>query len=117
MPAYNFKKQFATAVERGYKNHTIRPRRKRPTVPGDVLFLYAGMRTSNCRLLKLTTCTDVIPVQVVKGRVILGGKELAFREIRELAYHDGFTSAAEFFEFFEKTYPDGMAEMELVKWA
>jgi hypothetical protein len=39
MPAYNFKSEFARAVELGTKRQTIRRRRKRPTKVG-----YNGLR-------------------------------------------------------------------------
>lgn len=37
MPAYNFKAQFAEAVESGRKQQTLRKPRKRPTRVGDKL--------------------------------------------------------------------------------
>jgi hypothetical protein len=54
MPAYNFQKQFAPAVERGEKLCTIR--RKAPKV-GDKAYLYTGMRTKACRPLGVGVAT------------------------------------------------------------
>lgn len=116
MPAYNFKQRFAPDVKSGKKLQTIRPRRNRPTVPGDKLVLYTGMRTQKCELLRITTCTEVLPV-VIEGRTVsVGGNLLTIGEIVELAQSDGFERAADFFEFFEHTYPSGTANMELIKW-
>ena len=44
MPAYNFQDRFADVVELGRKPHTIRPRRKHPTGPGQTLYLYHRQR-------------------------------------------------------------------------
>lgn len=117
MPAYNFKTIFAPAVESGAKPHTIRPQRKRPTVPGDMLYLYTGMRTKFCRLLKKTVCTAVIPIEIKRNSVRLDGRELSLSEVEALARADGFPDAQTFFAFFATTYPAGMFNLELIKWS
>ncbi|MCP4697978.1 MAG: ASCH domain-containing protein, partial [Gammaproteobacteria bacterium] len=59
MPAYNFKQCFAYDVLTGLKSMTIRPHRKRATKPGDTLYLYAGMRSPSCQLLRKEECLRV----------------------------------------------------------
>lgn len=108
MPAYNFQTQFAPAVEAGIKRSTIRPRRKDGRQPkvGDTLYLYTGMRTKACRLLRKETCTAALPVEIrcVRGTVRLDGRLLTEAEVAQLATIDGFASAKAFFAFFRETY-------------
>lgn len=52
MAAYNFQKRFATLIESGDKNHTIRRiGKRRHASPGEAIQLYTGMRTKFCRKL------------------------------------------------------------------
>lgn len=68
MPAYNFQPRFAPFVGSGEKPCTIRLPRKRPTVPGDRLYLYTGQRTKACRLLRVETCLAVVLLYIFLGR-------------------------------------------------
>ncbi|MBX3736702.1 MAG: ASCH domain-containing protein [Candidatus Didemnitutus sp.] len=119
MPAYNFKGQFADAVESGRKPHTIRPRRKRPTRVGDTLYLYTGMRTKKCRLLRTATCRKVTPIAIYtsgcSGLVKLNGREMPHRELHRLAIADGFFGIPEFLDFFADNYGPNF-EGELIEW-
>ena len=67
MPALNFQKQFAEAVESGKKRQTIRKYREDGRDPkvGDTLYLYTGMRTKQCRKLGEVECTDVQCIEVL----------------------------------------------------
>jgi len=121
MPAYNFKAQFALLVESGVKPHTVRPKRKHPTKVGDTLYLYTGMRTKACRLLKTAICTRIRPIKVefYPRRVTLDGKVLSRTEATELALRDGFDapeSDYRMFWFFWTTYGD-VFEGELIEWS
>lgn len=108
MPAYNFKKQFADLVESGKKRQTIRKLRKRPTVAGDKLFLYTGMRTKRCMLLMKTTCALVFPITIqVDERVIFWGdaaEVMPKLTAKCFVQADGFVNFDDFFEFFWTTY-------------
>ena len=83
MPALNFQKQFADAVESGLfdlrgeprpdrligvrpKLQTIRLYRKdeRDPKPGQTLYHFTGMRTKQCRRLGEAECTSVMPVEI-----------------------------------------------------
>lgn len=124
MPAYNFKARFAPLVESGEKRQTIRKPRKRPTVAGDRLKLYTGMRTKACRLFFFGTCQSVEPVVIdIRETVQLfpapyvevAGKLLPYSDMLALAEADGFSSVWEMVEFFKSTY--GLpAALELIKW-
>jgi len=89
MPAYNFKSQFAQPIESGRKRQTIRPRRKRPTRPGDKLYLYMGMRTKACRKLAEVICTRVTPVDIPQGAIRLGGILFLSRTARRATRRPG----------------------------
>lgn len=118
MPAYNFQQQFAPQVENLSKRCTIRRPRKRPTVVGDNLMLFTGLRTKQCRLLLRTTCTAVKPIRILRpGTVYLAGCRLTNQEIKQLATDDGFASEKAFYEFFHKTYGLPATNFELISWA
>ncbi len=120
MPAYNFKKEFAHAVETGQKMQTIRPERRRPTKPGERLKLYTGMRTKNCRLLVDTICKNVRPVEIHSTHIVVGGLVLSSEERIELAANDGFDSLELFYDFFRNIYgltkQSPLENMELIEW-
>ncbi|MCP4702533.1 MAG: hypothetical protein GY862_37595 [Gammaproteobacteria bacterium] len=102
MPAYNFKRCFVHDVVTGRKSMTIRPLRKRATKPGDTLYLYTGMRSKSCQLLRKEECLRVTPVRITARTVTLGTCQQYKSEIDRLALLDGFSCKAEFFEFYRK---------------
>lgn len=115
MPAYNFKPEFALLVESGVKRQTIRRVRKRPTDIGETLFLYEGMRTKNCRLLKKTICLRKESIVIENHDIYLNGRALKMSEILDLSWADGFETIGEFINFFKKQY--GLPfEGEIIKW-
>lgn len=115
MPAYNFQAQFAPDVESGRKRQTIRPKRKRPTKPGDTLYLYTGMRTKACRKLRKAVCQSVKEITVFPHDMMLGDRYLSYLEQIEMAGADGFDSLRAFRLFFAERY--GLPfEGELIEW-
>lgn len=120
MPAYNFQGRFAQLVADGAKSQTIRPRRARPTMVEDPLYLYTGMRTRSCRLLRTTICIACTPIQIGKNvmgedHVLHDGRFLGRAEIAALAQADGFASTEDFFVFFRDTYGPTFSG-ELIAW-
>lgn len=115
MPAINFQKQFAPLILNGSKPHTIRPKRKRnPIAPGQTLYLYTGMRTKQCELLKDVVCASVVPIQIFNdiGQIRLDGRLLPLNEMMHFAIRDGFANYMDFFKFFER-YSARVREHEL----
>ena len=114
MPAYNFKAQFAPAVEAGQKLCTIRGR---AAVVGTKAYLYTGMRTKACRKLGQGTITRCEPIII--GRdvaafpvVVIDDRKLRMAEVWDLAKQDGFEDSEKFVDFFAdsqvyKTMPGG----------
>lgn len=120
---YNFKAQFADDVESGVKAQTIRSRRKRPTKAGDMLYMFTGMRTKQCRKLGQWRCTSVEPIRIrapvgkcFSGAVTLNDWKLTPNEIVSLALADGFGSTEEFYDFFSGQYGVPTKDLEIIKW-
>jgi hypothetical protein len=102
---FNFKAQFAPLVESGAKTSTIRAfARTQPPVVGDVLKLFTGMRTAQCRKLNEVKCAKVHPIEIGKDYINLGGLFLSPRLQRRLAVRDGFADLAEMRSFFRDHY-------------
>ncbi len=102
MPAYNFKSQFAPAIEAGTKLCTIRGRAAKV---GATAYLYTGMRTKACRKLGQGTITRCEPIII--GRdvdafpvVVIDDQKLRMTEVWDLAEQDGFVDAEKFVDFF-----------------
>lgn len=112
MPALNFQKQFAEAVESGKKCQTIRAYRKdtRDPKPGDTLYLYYGMRTKQCRKLGEAECKSVDRVIIGPSGICFMGpsfiEPLARTQIGAdiAAKEDGFGNFAEMRDWFDKTH-------------
>lgn len=112
MPAYNFQKRFAPAVERGEKRQTIR-RTMKGARPGAQAYLYTGQRTAYCRKLGEGMITGVLPIEI--GRHGCGepyaciteqGKQalIVHGDLDALARDDGFEAAEEMVEWFAAQY-------------
>ena len=116
MPALNFQKQFVNKILNGEKKQTIRAKRKRPFVRGDILYLYTGMRTKNCDKIGESFCIDIADVEIIdKEKIKIDGMELNRFLRDELASNDGFKNYYEMVEWFEKTH--GLPfKGQLIKW-
>ncbi|MDO8769550.1 MAG: hypothetical protein Q7K57_12770 [Burkholderiaceae bacterium] len=106
MPGYNFKAQFAPAVEAGTKLCTIRGR---AAVVGTKAYLYTGMRTKACRKLGQGTivhCADITLGYAQDGcpRAIYGKRKMSLFDLCALAEADGFNSPRAMVDFFRNQY-------------
>lgn len=113
MPAYNFKPRFASMVESGAKRCTMRPQRKRPTRPGDILIMYTGMRTKNARNLGDHWCKSVTPITVADAGILVAGELVDPATADAVAVADGFADAYDLTEFMTALY--GQTPIDLVK--
>lgn len=102
MPAFNFKAEFAEAVENGQKRMTIRPTARAKA--GDTLKLYTGQRTKACRLLGEAVCTGLAAVTVTARTVKLDPLDGDTPTAEALPQLDGFKSKAAFIAFFKAQY-------------
>ena len=129
MPAYSFQKQFVPMILDKSKTHTIRRRRARPTKPGDMLMLYTGMRTKSCKLIAVTECVRIEPIEIVmkaNNRKIVSPiyidekqfwKTWNVQEVHQLAIGDGFVNIPEFFKFFEQYKKELLEDFEIIHWS
>lgn len=94
MPAYSFKERFVPMILDGSKRQTIRARRKNAPKPGQMAYLYYGMRTKNCRKLGEYEIEAVKGIYIdTLGFVYLFDKLLDDMEI-EIAKTDPFGFSA-----------------------
>lgn len=123
MVAYSFKKRFGPPILAGTKAQTIRAERAgkaRHVRPGEMVQLFTGMRTRQCRRLGEARCLQVLPIKMdlVVGYVVAG--ERWIREIRELhafARQDGFEDWWELVAFWVAEHPGvDLFEGVLIRW-
>lgn len=118
---FNFKKQFASAVESGQKTQTIRCKRKdgkRPAI-GDIAKLYTGLRTRSARLLRAAPVTECVSVRMHLdvGLIIVDGRKLDFAEASAFARADGFITPVEMRQWFKNQYKTDDFEGFCVHWS
>jgi hypothetical protein len=105
------------------KRHTVRPRRKRATVPGDMLYLNTGMRTKKFERIAISTCIKIEPVVIypydqkivlmdTSGKMSMAGVATA----DHLARLDGFMNMDDFFYFFKRYKKNELDDFEIIHW-
>jgi hypothetical protein len=87
MVAYSFKKRFGPPILAGIKAQTIRADRKRHARPGELVHLFTGMRTRQCRRLGETPCLSVEPIRIELPRARRVPEVLIFDAGGALAQH------------------------------
>lgn len=106
MPAFSFQARFAPLVESFTKKSTIR--RKRRAKPGDILYLYTGLRTKACRKLGEGICTSVAKVTIYEDSFIyasvLGNCILIEAAKKSIAEAEGFKDWDEMRDWFKEQY-------------
>lgn len=126
MPSLSFQKQFVPGVlamlDPDYarrnkvkpKTTTIRAMRKRPFKKGDKLFLFSGLRTTQCKRLGECICMKVENIRIVElsGEFIAGpfyflsinGTTIMEDQVNCLAAKDGFKDGISMMNWFKKTH-------------
>lgn len=117
MPLLGFQKQFALLVEAGTKRQTIRAKRKdgRNPKPGDLLYLYTGLRTKSCRKIGMHRCLSVEEITVAWCGICVAEQWLTAEECEAMAVADGFATFQEMTEWFKKTHEADFWGL-LIKW-
>lgn len=108
MVAYSFQAQFRVPILIGTKRQTIRSNRKRHARPGEIVQLYTGMRTRDCKLIGLAICSRVGPVGigVERGWMEVGGVRVTDPDLLDLlAVKDGFQNWAAMTTFWRRKHP------------
>lgn len=123
MVAYSFKARFETPIREGWKTQTIRAGRARHARPGEMLQLFIGMRTAQCRkICPDVRCTDVMKIVISYDgdgaieRIITDG--VPVRDLDAFAVQDGFRDADEMAEFWRAEHtPVGLWHGVIIEWA
>lgn len=105
-PSIGFKPEFVKKILSGEKRSTIRNKRFKM---GDVLYMFTGLRTRNCKRFGTATVEKTSDVSIFPDEqeiYVKGEGMLSLEEIVELGETDGFDTTLEFFNFFKDTYPD-----------
>lgn len=106
MVAYSFKKQFVVPILSRTKGGTIRADRKRHARPGEVIQIYTGMRTKQCRMITELECRSAEPIclRFDKPEVFAAGRVLrSSRALDAFAVFDGFESFEQMRAFWSET--------------
>ena len=123
MVAYSFNLRFEVAVREGWKTQTIRAHRKRHAHPGEMLQLFVGMRTKQCRkICPDVRCTDLLQIVIsfngngLIERIITDG--VMVRSLDAFAQRDGFVDREDMSEFWRKSHgPAGLWSGVILEWA
>ena len=114
MGLYNFQPRFVPFIKSGNKTHTIRAMRKHPDEPGDMLYLYTGLRTKKAKLLLEARCVRTEIIEIFASAqsplagdclVIIDGNRLDKMEKEVLAHRDGFENFVEMMKFWDGRLP------------
>ena len=124
MPALNYQRRFAPLVKHEVKRSTLRPKRKRPIKPGEILYHFTGQRTKQCERLLESICKKTTPMRLKeKGAKKQQGRILFWKpwiwltpyERQMLAMGDGFRDWPEMRDWFRDRY--GLPfEGVLIEW-
>lgn len=122
MVAYSFKERFIPRIEAGLgiprpdefweknlpKTQTIRALGKRRHArAGEVLQLYYGMRTRQCRLIGTVKCSQVRPIVIWHNfAIMIGGKIMTASQVNKFAQRDGFDDLEDMRDFWKKEHGD-----------
>jgi hypothetical protein len=114
MVAYNFQARFAPDITSGKKCQTIRANGKRRHArPGETVQLYTGLRSHDCKLLRLGICLSVEPCHITSNDILLSGRPV--QKLDDFAQADGFTDFAAMQAWFKEMH--GLPfEGVLIKW-
>lgn len=123
MVAYSFNPRFEVPIAEGWKTQTIRGPRERHARPGDMLQLFVGQRTEQCRKI----CPDVRCTEVMKAiiefdadgfidRIETDG--VAVRDLDAFAQREGFADIDEMSEFWAENHGRlTVFQGVLIEWA
>ena len=121
MVAYSFQRRFVAPILARTKRQTIRAERKRHARPGEMVSLYQGMRTKQCKLIALAPCVDVQPIRLQFAYppfAAFDGRQFKLLEgLDDFARADGFEDWAAMRLFWEEQHPDVSAfSGVLIRW-
>jgi hypothetical protein len=113
--------RIAAGLEIRPKRQTIRAiGKRRHARPGEVLQLYYGMRTKQCRSIGVAKCTAVYPINISVGEhsliVQFDGTTVTHGHIHNFARADGFDHGEDMLAFWKKEHGVGQFQGVLIRW-
>lgn len=104
-----FKERFKQPILDGTKKFTIRERRKIESKIGETLYMYTGLRTSECE--KITDKHKLVSIQLVDIEIKIGmfsilvsvsvdGRHLRYDELLQFYICDGFNGEVDFVRYW-----------------
>jgi len=115
MPALNYQRRFAPLVKHEVKRSTLRPKRKRPIKPGEILYHFTGQRTKHCVRLLESICKKTTPMWLKERGAKKQQGWLTPHERQMLAMGEGFRDWPEMRDWFRDRY--GLPfEGVLIEW-
>lgn len=135
MVAYSFRPRFVTPIRIGLglpilpedddtdagtllvpKRQTIRAiGKRRHARAGEMLQLYTGMRTRQCKKIGEAPCVFVVPIRIDVMKTRLKFSDFVF-DAEAFAQADGFASAADMHAFWLDAHGLGKFEGVLIRW-
>ncbi len=118
-----FKERFAEPILLGTKVFTLRNNRKNQPKIGETLFMYTGLRTSECRKIsdkeKLMSTQKVL-IYITRGKekqidisITVDNKLLTREQVDQFVKYDGFVDRSDFAEYWiTSTYKPRKAPLE-----
>jgi hypothetical protein len=104
---FNFQARFVPLIESGQKGSTIRAYRSDGKVcrPGEVMHLFTGMRTKQCRKIGDRVCLNARPIVIhADGTVWVDVLFLTRRLLNKVAITDGFANADDMLAWFRQNH-------------
>lgn len=102
MVALNFSPEFVELILSGEKCQTIRKTKR--ASKGDILQLYTGQRTEECRKLREAVCLYVDYVHIAPDGLTVGDTEMHPGNSEAFAKRDGFADYAALLAWFKAKY-------------
>lgn len=123
MAAYNFQTRFVGPIQRGTKTQTIRRiGKRRHARAGEMVQLYTGMRTKQCRkIVEDRICLQAVQITIYIGeswfeKIYVSGVMLHPVEWTKFAKRDGFDSVDDFYQCFKSMHGAGTFRGVLIQW-
>ena len=111
-----FKKIYVDKIKDGSKTTTIRTLRKIKPKIGEKIFMYSGLRTSNCQKIGEATVSQVYDIKIQAPEIYVNEVKMDLQSKNNIARNDGFDCPADLFGAICNTYGAGIFHGSLIVW-
>ncbi len=98
MPSFDFKPRFVPQIKANIKLSTIRSTERCKV--GDIMHLYTGLRTKDCKLIARRPCVLVTPFHITEHQLI----SCSHPDAGYIWRQEGFDSPKDMLDFFGDLY-------------